>query len=330
MQNLSEVPQRVQVVPDKSLAGKKILVIDDSRFFLEQIKDILLFAGYEVILASDGEEGLSMVRKEKPDMVILDVVMPKMDGFEVCRILRASDSNNLMPIIMLTAENDTEKKLHGLELGADDYITKPFDSREIISRIRNTLKRIERNRSASPLTGLSGNIEIQREIISKIEKNDPYAIVYADLNEFKAFNDVYGFGRGDLAIKMSADIISDQVNLFGNKDDFIGHIGGDDFIFITTPDCVDEICQNIMAQFDERIKELYDADHVKAGYITTLDRRGESHDYPIMSISLAAITNTYRKFDTYPQITQCAAQLKKKVKECIGSCYFKDRRRAVR
>ena len=330
MQSEKHVAETMHTQLDKQLLGKKILVIDDSRFFLEQIKDILTDAGYQVLLASNGEEGLALVRKEKPDMVILDIVMPGMDGFAVCGILRASESNNLMPIIMLTAENDTEKKLYGLELGADDYITKPFDSREIISRIRNTLRRIERNRAASPLTGLCGNIEIQREIISRIEKNDPYAIVYADLNEFKAYNDVYGFGRGDLMIKLTADIISDQVNLFGTKDDFIGHIGGDDFIFVTVPDCVDEICHHIIEQFDERVKELYDAKDIKAGYIRTLDRKGEKHEYKIGSISLAAITNIYRRFDEYEDITKCAAQLKKKVKELKSSGYLKDRRRGNR
>lgn len=321
---------RASQAEDNMLKGKKILVIDDSRFFLEQIKDILSEAGYQVLLASNGEEGLAMVRKDKPDMVVLDIVMPKMDGLEVCRILRESESNNLMPIIMLTAENDTEKKLTGLELGADDYITKPFEKREIISRIRNTLMRIERNRAASPLTGLSGNIEIQREIISRIEKNDPYAIVYADLNEFKAFNDVYGFGRGDVAIKLTADIITDQIGCFGNADDFVGHIGGDDFIFITTPDCVDEICQNIIEQFDEKIRGLYKSKDLAAGFISTFNRKGEKYDFPIMSISLAVITNTLRSFDSYQQIAKLAAQLKKKVKETRVSCYFKDRRKVLR
>src|SRR5690606_2717229 len=147
---------------------KKILIIEDTEFMKKLISDVLKEAGYEVVTASSGEEGLQKVREEKPDLVLLDVVMPGMDGFEVCRILREDESNNLMPIIMLTAQENEDHKLEGLELGADDYIIKPFNSRELVSRVRNTLKRIDRNRLANPLTGLRGNIEIQAEINQRI------------------------------------------------------------------------------------------------------------------------------------------------------------------
>lgn len=312
------------------MQNKKILVIDDSRFFLEQTKDILMQEGYEIFTAASGEEGLHMVRVEKPDLVILDIIMPEMDGFEVCRVLRESESNNLMPIIMVTSQDDQEKKLRGLDLGADDYILKPFDPREIISRIRNTLKRIERSRAANPLTGLSGNLEIQREIIRRIEKQEPFAIVYADLNEFKAFNDAYGFAKGDSVIKMTADIIKDQVGLFGKNDDFIGHIGGDDFIFITTPDVVEDICNNIIEQFTERITGFYSAKDVANGFIATKNRKGEKSVFPIMSIALAAVTTKNYVFKTYQQVAKVATELKKKVKSMPGSNYIEDRRTKTR
>ncbi|HVI42751.1 MAG TPA: response regulator, partial [Anaerovoracaceae bacterium] len=185
---------------------KKILLIDDSDFFAKYIREVLEAADYIVIHANKGEDGLRMVRVEKPDLVLLDVIMPDIDGFEICRILRDAESNNLMPIIMLTSQDNQDDKLMGLELGADDYITKPFNNRELLSRVKNTLKRIERNRGASPLTGLPGNLEIQAEINSQIEKKVPFAIIYADLDNFKAYNDVYGFAKGDIAIKMTADI----------------------------------------------------------------------------------------------------------------------------
>jgi len=133
---------------------KKILVIDDTEFMTKLISDVLMNEGYEVVTASNGRQGIEMVRIEKPDLVLLDVVMPDMDGFEVCRILREDEGNNLMPIIMLTAQDNEDDKLTGLELGADDYITKPFNTRELVSRVRNTLRRIDRNRWANPLTGL--------------------------------------------------------------------------------------------------------------------------------------------------------------------------------
>ena len=143
---------------------KKILIIDDTELMVQMIADILAGEGYDVVSANNGTDGIRMEMTHKPDLVLLDVIMPGLDGFEVCRLLRQDESNNLMPIIMLTAQGNEDDKLTGLELGADDYITKPFNPRELVSRVKNTLLRIERNRLANPLTGLPGNNEIQAEI----------------------------------------------------------------------------------------------------------------------------------------------------------------------
>lgn len=305
---------------------KKILIIDDSDFYAKCITDILVTAGYQVIRASRGEEGLQLVRKEKPDMVLLDVIMPDINGFEVCRILRDSESNNLMPIIMLTSQDHQEDKLIGLELGADDYIIKPFNQREMLSRVVNTLRRIDRNRGASPLTGLPGNLEIQREISSRIEKDEQFAAVYLDLDNFKAYNDVYGFARGDIAIKMTADTMTDQIGNYGSESDFVGHIGGDDFFLITQPANVDAVCQAIISQFDQRIRSIYNQDDLDRGHIQTFSRNGERLDYPIMTISLAIITNEKRKIENHVQVTEIAAELKKKAKALPGSNSVRDSR----
>jgi diguanylate cyclase (GGDEF)-like protein len=269
-----------------------------------------------------GEEGLRQVRLEKPDLVLLDVVMPDMDGFQVCRILREAESNNLMPIIMLTSQDNQEDRLVGLELGADDYITKPFDKRELLSRVRNTLRRIDRNRGANPLTGLPGNLEIQAEINSLLERKSEFSLIYVDLDNFKAFNDVYGFAKGDLAIKMTADILTDEIRGYGGKTDFIGHIGGDDFIVITELQIVKRVCSGIIEQFDRRIKELYNGEDVERGYICTTNRIGEHIEYSIMSISLAVITNIDCRFQNHLELAESAAELKKKVKALMGSGFI--------
>lgn len=306
---------------------KKILIIEDTEFMKKLISDVLKEAGYEVVTASSGEEGLQKVREEKPDLVLLDVVMPGMDGFEVCRILREDESNNLMPIIMLTAQENEDHKLEGLELGADDYIIKPFNSRELVSRVRNTLKRIDRNRLANPLTGLRGNIEIQAEINQRIAKKEVFAVIYGDLDNFKSYNDVYGFASGDRAIKLTADVLIDATNTFGNSRDFIGHIGGDDFVIITTPDKVDAICENIIKTFDIKNKELYCKEDVDRGYIVTSNRQGQIMKFPLVSISLSVVTNEERELISHLQIAEIAAELKKKAKAMQGSVYVKDRRR---
>lgn len=306
---------------------KKILVIDDTEFMTKLITDILVNADYDVITASNGLQGVQKVREEKPDLVILDVVMPGMDGFEVCKMLREDESNNLMPIIMLTAQDNEDDKLTGLEIGADDYIVKPFNGRELVSRVRNTLKRIDRNRWANPLTGLQGNIEIQTEINQRIAKRMLFAVIYGDLDNFKAYNDVYGFASGDRAIKLTADIIVDNVHNFGNQGDFVGHIGGDDFVVITTPDKAEVICKGIISEFNEKIKTLYCDEDVQRGYIVTSNRQGQIMKFPLVSISLAVVTNESRELISHIQIAEIAAEIKKKAKSLPGSTYVKDRRK---
>ena len=271
--------------------NKKILVIDDSELIQRLIADILGEEGYEVYSAYSGEEGLEKVARIKPDLIILDIVMSGLTGLEVCRILRADVSNNLTPIIMLTAQVSEDDKLIGLELGADDYIMKPFNNRELISRVRNTLVRIERNRYANPLTGMCGNIEVQSELTYRLANNFEIAVIYCDLDNFKAFNDVYGFPKGDTAIRLTADVIRDAVQNVGNRDDFIGHIGGDDFIIITSWDKYEGICKMIIEDFDNKIVSLYNENDKKNGYIITKNRLGKVRTYPIMTISLAVVTN---------------------------------------
>lgn len=305
---------------------KKILIVDDSNFFAAIINQALSQEGYNVIRASGGEDGLRLVREEKPDLVLLDIVMPDLSGFEVCRILRSADSNNLMPIIILSGQDNHDDMLIGLDLGADDYIVKPFDNRELLCRVKNTLKRIDRNRNANPLTGLPGNLEIQRELIYRIEKNLLFAAIYADLDNFKAYNDVYGFLKGDVAIKLTADILLDEIKNY-TPNTFIGHVGGDDFIMIADLEHVDSICKGIVEQFDIRIRELYSKNDLEQGHIVTYNRQGEMEIYPIMTISLAIVTNEFKTFTTHLHVSQIAAELKKKAKFINGSVIVKDLRK---
>lgn len=304
---------------------KKILIIDDSPFFRGQLK-LTLSKEYEVVEAGTGAEGLDMVKIEKPDLVLLDVVMPDYSGFEICRILRESESNNLMPIIMITSQDAQEDILVGLELGADDYVKKPFNERELVSRIKNIFRRIDRNRNANPLTGLNGNLEIERDVTSRITRGLAFAVIYVDLDNFKAYNDVYGFSNGDRIIVLTADILKDQVDLWGNSDDFVGHIGGDDYIMVTTPDKAEKICQEIIAEFDEKVLNFYNEDDKERGCITTKNRKGEFDTFPLMSISLAIVTNERREISNYIEVGDIASDVKKKLKTMPGSNYFADRR----
>ncbi len=305
---------------------KKILVIDDTQLMQKYISDVLTEADYEVVSSLDGEEGIQKAREEKPDLVLLDIIMPGIDGFEVCKILREEEGNNLMPIIMLTAQGSEDDKLTGLELGADDYIVKPFNQRELLSRVRNTIKRVDRNRWANPLTGLQGNIEIQLEINRRIAKEELFSVIYADIDNFKSYNDIYEFASGNTAIKMTADIIVDCVRNNSTSRDFIGHIGGDDFVVITLPDVDSKLCEDIIRDFDRKVVSLYSKKDRENGYIVSTNRQGQTMKFPIMTISLSVVSNERRMLENHVRVAEIAAELKKKAKSISGSSYVKDRR----
>jgi diguanylate cyclase (GGDEF)-like protein len=307
---------------------KKILIIDDTENTVNLISQVLVPSGYDAISASCGAEGLEKVKAVKPDLVLLGTDIPGMSGFEVCKTLRDEESNNLMPIIMMTSRENEDDKLKGLEMGADDYVHIPFHPRELLARVRNTLVRIERNRKVSPLTGLQGNLEIQAEINRRIANNEIFSLIYADVDHFKAYNDVYGFTCGDRVIKLTADIISDSVCNFGLSSDFIGHVGGDDFIVITTPGSAEPICDSIVKAFNEKILSMYSHEDKIKGFITTSNRKGQVIKHPIMAISLAIVSNEFRSIKNHIQAVEIANELKKKAKSIAGSVYFKDRRRA--
>jgi diguanylate cyclase (GGDEF)-like protein len=308
-------------------ADKRILVVDDDRNLRKIIQTNLEIAGYDVTTAASGDEALTILDDMQPDLVVLDVMMPMMDGYEVARRIRRHPSNTHVPIIMLTAKSEVEDKLAGFEAGADDYMTKPFGPQELLARVKAKIRRVEVDASLSPLTRLPGNLAIEAELRRRIELNEPFAVLYLDLDNFKAFNDVYGFTHGDEAIQLIASTAVDLVRRRGTTQDFVGHIGGDDFIIVTIPDRAEEIAREIIASFDAEIGKLYNAQDLKQGYIETRDRRGSLNRFPIMSLSIAIISNDRRKLDNYAEIGEAAAELKRYAKSIGGSVYVKDKRR---
>lgn len=313
----------------QAVVQQRVLVIDDDKFMIRIIKDCLEKEGFNVYSAEDFNSGMEQIYQLTPDIILLDVVLPKMNGYEICRLLRNDTRTSHIPIIMLTSKGQTEDKVAGLEAGADDYITKPFDPLELVARVRTHLRRAKQEKSFNPLTGLPGNILIEEEIKQRLEHSNSakrFAVLYIDLDNFKAYNDAYGFLKGDEVIKFVAHVVSTNVKEYGNPDDFIGHIGGDDFIAITSPDKVDDICLNIIEQFDSTIQLFYSSEDRKRGYIVTKDRSNQDVSFPFMSISIAVVSNEQREIENHWHVAEIAAEMKKYAKSKAGSVYVRDRR----
>ena len=309
-----------------SLEKRRILLIDDDPLIRRIVTKTLSADGYQVQEAGSGAEGLALAQNQPPDLILLDLMMPGMDGFQVCAQLRQNSLTANVPILMLTALDQTETKVRGLKVGADDYVTKPFNLDELQMRIAIHLRRSERDLNANPLTTLPGNVAIERTIRQRLATPQPLAVMYIDLTNFKEYNDEYGWLKGDEVIKMLARQIADTLRREGNSDDFIGHVGGDDFIVLTTPAHAEPIAQILIARFDLEILLFYPEEVRTRGYTESVDRRGNPFRAPIVTVSIAIVTNEQVKLHHPGQVSARAAELKKYVKSLPGSQFAFDRR----
>jgi diguanylate cyclase (GGDEF)-like protein len=304
----------------------KVLVVDDERNILDIIKFNLEVEGYEVITSRDGEEALRLIQELRPDLILCDIMMPELDGLEVCRRLKADSRTNQIPVVMLSARTQAQDKVASIEAGADDFITKPFDFSDLVARITINLIRTRQKRDISPLTGLPGSISIDAETKRRIAKNLLFATLYIDMDNFKPFNDIYGFPAGDRAIRMLASIIDDAVKKVGNLDDFIGHGGGDDFVVITSPEKASAIAESTISDFDEQAASLYHKEDLRRGYSIYVDRLGRDNYIPIMTLSIGIASNYRRRITTHWEVGEIAKETLNYAKSIPGSTYFVDRR----
>jgi diguanylate cyclase (GGDEF)-like protein len=303
-----------------------ILVVDDDPDIARFVEVNLRSAGYEVSVASDGEEALTRAAELRPDLVLLDVMMPRIDGFEVAQRLRRNPQTANTSIIMLTAKALSTDKVLGLTAGADDYIIKPFDPIELLARVKGTLRRAKEMRNLSPLTGLPGNIRIQEEIERMVREDRPFAVLYGDLDNFKAYNDQKGFVRGDGLIQAAARVIQDAVAEFAGAEGFVGHVGGDDFVAVLPPEVAEDVAKRIVERFDELIPGFYEPEDVQRGYVEVEDRRGMLQQVPLVGISVGVATTQVRRFAHYGEAVSVATEMKQFAKREARSSYAIDRR----
>jgi diguanylate cyclase (GGDEF)-like protein len=307
-----------------------ILVVDDDPDIAGFVAFNLEIHGYEVMRARDGQEALELIETRRPDLAIVDWMMPRMDGVQLTQKLRAHPLTSALPVIMLTAKSMTVDKVLGLTAGVDDYLVKPFDNAELIARVSSTLRRTKEFREVSPLTGLPGNARVRREIADRMKAGGEYSVGYIDIDRFKSVNDVYGFDRGDEFITALARSLHKAVAAVNQPPIFVGHIGGDDFVFICTPDQVLQLTQRAVIDFEQAADQLYDPADAERGYIEVPDRRGNKNRAALvtLSIGVAQATVEGRHFTDPRVVIAVASEMKKVAKSQPGSYVAIDRRRS--
>ena len=306
---------------------EKILVVEDEEDIAQLIRVTLADAGMDVRCAGDGMQALKEIRYYQPDLVIMDINMPRMDGYELCQKIRSNIILQYLPVIMLTVRGDVKDRIRGLQLGTDDYLIKPFDPGELLARVKSILRRTASELAANPLTQLPGNVSINRELEERIRRRQPFCVLFADLNNFKAYNDKYSYIKGDLILKTTAQIVIQAVKKAGNESDFVGHLGGDDFIVISTPDKAEALCRYIIGEFDRLAPGFYNKRDREKGFIMSRDRKNHITRFPLMGIAIGVVTNLYREFEHSGEVSGLGAELKAFAKKKQTSHYVIDKRR---
>lgn len=307
-------------------AKARILVADDEPHIRRILQFLLEQEGFEVQMAEDGEEAWKAVASFQPDLVLLDVMMPRMDGFSVLEIIRAGFETARLPVIMLTAKGEEADKVKGLKGGANDYIIKPFNHDELLLRVSNLLEATRREREANPLTGLPGNRAIEREIASRIASGRDYSFMYIDIDRFKSFNDHYGYSMGDRAISFVAGVLVGCTQKYGSGWEFVGHVGGDDFVVASDAATGETLAQRIIEEFDAGKVDLHDPADWARGYLEVESRSGNVERFPLITLTVALIKDAKGRFSHPAELSDTLVELKRFGKTSPHSVVVHERR----
>ena len=272
-------------------------------------------------------ENIDVALKDIPALIIVNEDTISENAETICNKIRNNDDNSITPIIVVTSNIEREHRIRALQEGATYFIKNPIDFEYLFYTINNITNLLYLNRKVSPLTNLPGNVQIQAEIKRRLMKKEYFVMLYLDLDNFKAYNDVYGFSKGDEIIKFTARTIINNVHAKDEDNNFVGHIGGDDFIAIVDDDNFEEICQNIVLEFDKNIKKYFNEDDLKKGYLEVPNRKGIIEEFPLTTISVGAVEVTPGRFKNALEIGEEGAQVKHLAKTIPGSTYVIDRRK---
>lgn len=262
-----------------------------------------------------------------PDMIIIDEDTIDVDIVQLCQGIRSNEDNSITPIIVLSSNWDKDHRVSVLKQSIEYFIVKPIEREYLYYTIKNVIRLLHTNRRVSPLTGLPGNVQIQTEMKRRLLNKEKFAILYLDLDNFKAYNDIYGFSNGDEVISFTAKVIVSNIHKTNISDNFVGHIGGDDFIAIVAETDYDKLCQDIIAEFDENVVNFYNEEDVEKGYIEVANRRGIIEQFPLTSISIGVVEIDVGRFRNTLEIGEIGAQVKHQAKSIMGSTYVVNRRK---
>ncbi len=314
--------------PHSALVHRDIvLVVDDDEQVLRLVKRVLDRAGFECVTVGNGLLAHDAAVDWRPDIILLDLMLGEITGDQIMEQLREDFRTRLIPVVFLTVRDSLKDKVEHLLSGADDYVTKPFVPEELVARLRAVMSRANTARGLSPLTGMSGNADILREISRRLGLAQRFAVIYPDIDSFKSYNDHYGFLRGDDVIKTLATIILEVLEEHHSAQHFAGHVGGDDFVILTEPSLAETVATEITKRFDSAVPALYDPVDRERGWIESEERDGHVLRTPLVAVSIGIVIAEPGSYSSAAAVAARASEVKGVAKRMPGSKWVLDRRR---
>lgn len=303
------------------------IVVDTDAAAVAQAQEVLEGSQFSVRVATNTATTLDLLYAEPPNCLLIDFALLEEDEMGLLRRIKSDNVYGHVPVILLVQQRHLDAGIDWSVIPADDYVLKPCRPHELLSRVSLSLARAQRDLGANPLTGLPGNLAIMRDAERRLVKGQPFALGYLDLDNFKAFNDCYGFTRGDEILRMTARVIVNNILATDEKECAVGHIGGDDFVFVTPSASATAVCERIIEDFDRIVPAFYDEKDRARGCIESADRKGATQQFPFMSVSIAVVDTGVVDVAHVGDLSARVAQVKKFVKQKPGSAYMIDRRR---
>lgn len=289
----------------------RLLVVEDDRDIATMLRFYFDTQGYQTLVAPRGEEALDICRRQAPHLVILDIMLPDIDGYEVCRRLRANARMAHIPIIFLTQRDERSDQIAGLELGADDYVTKPFDLQLLLLRVQGALRRAEWLNHSHPVTGLPTGKLIEEHLRHIIRRSD-WSMLYIGIGGLQEFNEVYGFLAGDDVLRFTAMMLQDVVEELGTESDFVGYAGGDDFLITTMAPAPAALQSRLVERFNDEVRTFYAFRDRERGYVEVLDGPGRLRHAPLMTLAVGLVDSASTDFADIREITEVAARARRR------------------